>query len=213
MLQNGQTHDHTTPASPEILYFAASEKAIYRGLDCRLSWKVAGARRVVLEPGFGKVESAGAVQISPTSDTIYTLSAYGAGVKSTATVRLTVFPLPQISSIAIPMPTQIRLETDIHLITQNIPAPLQLEVLRNDLLQRIPKIELAKAEIQTRTPDIRTLATALGREAHELTVPVFQTKAAGGSIRSALLNGLEKIFKNNWRAMQVISQIRKTYER
>lgn len=211
MLQNGQTHDHTPPASPEILYFAASEKAIFRGLNCRLSWKVSNAERVVLEPGFGEVESSGAVQIAPTSDSIYTISAYGSGVKRSAIVRVTVFPLPQVSSIAVPMPTQIRLETDIHLITQNIPTSLQLDVLRNDLLLRIPKIELARSEIQTRTPNIRELAAALGRDAHELSAPVFQTKAGGGSIRSALLNGLEKIFKNNWRAMQVISQIRKTY--
>jgi hypothetical protein len=60
---------------PVIEYFHASPTTISLGGSSNLSWAVIGASTVEIRPGIGAVELKGSRQVSPSSDTIYTLIA------------------------------------------------------------------------------------------------------------------------------------------
>ncbi|HMQ47405.1 MAG TPA: phospholipase D-like domain-containing protein [Saprospiraceae bacterium] len=196
---------------PKILSFAASEKAIVRGISLKLSWSVENAKRIEIDNGVGQVEANGEKQVSPVCDTFFTLTAYGETQNATKSVKVVVFPLPTITDISIPVPTKIRLETDIGLFENKVPTSLQLGNVKNDIIQRVPKIDFIFSDIQTNPPTIQEIASSLRKQAHDLTMPYVEKTGKLNLFKSAILDRLQIAFKNDWRASQVISQIRKTY--
>ena len=83
------------PPKPVIASFTASPAAIERGQSSTLSWLVRNASSVTLEPSVGSVQSGGARQVFPNSNTTYTLVAKGPGgtTEDTASVRVSI-PAP-----------------------------------------------------------------------------------------------------------------------
>jgi hypothetical protein len=196
---------------PKIHSFKASEQGIVRGVPLTLSWSVEQAIKVEIDQGIGKVDLNGKKEVSPVKDVFYTLTAYGETQDITATVKVIVFPLPTVTNIAIPMPTKIQLEADIELTATGVPTSLQLNTLKNDIIQRVPKIKLLHGGITQDTPTIAQIAASTGQMPHELKIMEKDKTRILTTIRSRLLDKLERIFERNWRATQVISQIRKTY--
>ena len=197
---------------PKILSFTTSEKAIIRGINLKLSWSVENAVRVEIDNGVGQIEAKGEKEVSPVRDIFYTLTAYGETQNSTQSVKVFVFPLPTVTNILIPLPTKIKLETDIGLFSNKVPTSLQLGSIKNDIIQRVPKIDFIFSDIQANPPTIQEIASSMKKEAHELITPNIDKNNSLNLIKSRIFDKLQTIFKNDWRVTQVISQIRKTYD-
>ena len=201
-----------TARHPRILSFTASEKAIVRGLGLKLKWSVENAERIEINCGVGEVDNKGEKEVSPVNDVFYTLTAFGETKNVTQSVKVIVFPLPTVKNISIPVPIKIKLESNIGFFVNKVPTSLKLDSLKNDIVKRVPKIEFLFSDIQTNTPTIGEIASSMGREAHDLTTPYTEKNNRLHSIKSAILDRLQIAFKNDWRASQIISQIRKTYD-
>jgi len=70
--------------------FQATPEAIADGDTAKLTWKVTGASRVVIEPGIGNVPLAGSRTVSPTTNTTYMLTAYSNGQSVWASTQVHV---------------------------------------------------------------------------------------------------------------------------
>ena len=79
-----------TPAAPVVAQFTAEPSTIQRGQSATLRWEVSGEANVSINQGIGTVRSTGSQQVTPTSNTTYTLTATGPGgsVTSSATVSI-----------------------------------------------------------------------------------------------------------------------------
>lgn len=196
---------------PIIKSFNANERAIVRGISLKLSWEVEDAEKIEIDNGVGIVEAKGGKEVAPVRDVFYTLTAYGETQTVTQSVKVVVFPLPTVTNIAIPVPTKIKLETDIGLFGNKVPTSLQLGTVKNDIIHRVPKIDFIFSEIQTSPPTIQEIANSMGKDAHELATPYVEKTGKLKFFKSAILDRLQSAFKNDWRTSQVISQIRKTY--
>jgi len=64
-----------TAARPVVKSFTVSPETISSGQSITLSWEVSGATAVAIYPAVGTVGSSGAEQLSPTTTTVYTLTA------------------------------------------------------------------------------------------------------------------------------------------
>ncbi len=70
------TDNKTAPVILDIKFFAAQPKTIKLGENAALSWQVAGASSLSIDPDIGSVkESSGSTSISPKATTLYTLRA------------------------------------------------------------------------------------------------------------------------------------------
>jgi len=75
----------------QVVRFVANPSSIPAGGQTTLSWSTSNATTVSISPGIGAVASNGSTAVSPTTTTIYTISATGADGKTvTATVQVTV---------------------------------------------------------------------------------------------------------------------------
>jgi hypothetical protein len=82
-------------ARPTISSFSASPSQIVVGSSTTLSWNVANASSITITPGsFSTTTPAGSTKMSPTSTTVYTLSATNSGGTSTATTSVFVDTTP-----------------------------------------------------------------------------------------------------------------------
>ena len=104
------------------------------------------------------------------------------------------------------------METDIGLFSNKVPTSLQLGSIKNDIIQRVPKIDFIFSDIQANPPTIQEIASSMKKEAHELITPNIDKNNSLNLIKSRIFDKLQTIFKNDWRVTQVISQIRKTYD-
>lgn len=93
------------PPPPAIVAFGASPAAVPAGDAATLSWEVTGADTLALADAAGNAVDvsglpvdAGSVDVSPTADTTYVLTATGRGGTETAEVTVTVLPLPTVDS-------------------------------------------------------------------------------------------------------------------
>lgn len=75
---------------PEFQSFAPGARIIAPGGSTLLAWSVANAETVSIDNGIGPVNAAGSVVVSPSSSTIYTITATGNGVTRTAYARVDV---------------------------------------------------------------------------------------------------------------------------
>ena len=213
--QKSKTVVVRTVRYPKIKFFRSSEKAIVRGGEFRLSWSVENAHLIEIQEEKGKIKVVGAegnATFSPSTDTLYTLTAHGETRTVSETVKLIVFPLPTVKNLYVPLPTKISLECNIRLSHDKVPSSPSLDALRSDIYHRVPKIELLRAEIFDTTPTIQDLADALGKEVHQLALPKKQKKKNAKSVKNLLFDRLQELFKKDMRASRVISQIRKTYD-
>lgn len=77
---------------PKINFFRVDPTIIVEGQSSTLSWDVSGATRIVVEPDCGSVESQGKINVSPLSETTYTLFAVNRNGTSTNSLILKVIP-------------------------------------------------------------------------------------------------------------------------
>jgi myo-inositol-hexaphosphate 3-phosphohydrolase/glucose/arabinose dehydrogenase/lysophospholipase L1-like esterase len=92
-----QTVDVTVlPLPPVIDSFTASPTTINEGQQSTLTWATTGAVTVFIDGGVGNVSEDGSTNVSPTTTTLYTLTATnpGGAVIDTATVTVNPAPTP-----------------------------------------------------------------------------------------------------------------------
>lgn len=77
-------------AAPDISAFAASDNLIQVGGAVDLTWTVAGADSLVLDPGATDVSGVNTVEVTPAESTTYTLSATNPFGTTTAEVTVSV---------------------------------------------------------------------------------------------------------------------------
>lgn len=196
---------------PQVEIFSVSEEAIIRGQTVVLNWKTYNSEKVEIDNGVGEVELNGSVAVAPTKDTIYRLTAKGETTEVVEFQKVLVYAIPSIKTIRVPTPTKIELATDIGLFTTKIQSNIRFNHLSNEIIHRSPKINFLNSNISKRLT-IKEISTALNKEVHELEVPSQNEISLLTEIKTSIFNRLEQIFNNDWRAMQVISQIRKTYD-
>jgi hypothetical protein len=110
-----------TVASPKALSFTADASDLCPSNCTTLRWSTSSAVRVVISPDIGEVPLQGSRQVCPTSTTTYTLTAFAAspGQATTASVQVTIKPLPTITifsanktSISAPDSVQLSWKTE-----------------------------------------------------------------------------------------------------
>jgi hypothetical protein len=89
----------------KVLLFQAEPEVTVEGRPVRLTWVVAGSRRVSIDGGVGPVGEAGTCKVLPTAGTVYTLTAEAeGGRRATASVAVPVMPIPHLESVLVPAP-------------------------------------------------------------------------------------------------------------
>jgi hypothetical protein len=78
---------------PQIGSFTLSSYTITNGQTASLSWQVSGASRISIEPSLGKLDADGNINVTPSTDTSYTLYAINHSGTSSSTVSIKVMPL------------------------------------------------------------------------------------------------------------------------
>jgi hypothetical protein len=76
---------------PTVVLFNVEPNSIYKGNSAILQWQVLGAGRVHIDHGIGEVSHTGTITISPTSSTVYTLTASNPYGHRRASVGIVVF--------------------------------------------------------------------------------------------------------------------------
>ena len=87
---------------PPEIKFSAYPTAVKLGESSELTWSVANAETVEIEPDGGMVQVSGSLTVSPTQTTTYILEAEGKGGTATHAVTLTVYQPPVVTFIADP---------------------------------------------------------------------------------------------------------------
>jgi PKD repeat protein len=81
-----------TIAPPTINSFIATPTSISPGQQATLSWDVAGAATITIQPEIGTVGSSGSLQLSPPASITYTLTATNEASSTTGSATITVTP-------------------------------------------------------------------------------------------------------------------------
>ena len=197
---------------PRIVNFTLSEKAIIRGKSTKLSWRTENTERVIIDNGVGQVSENGSQEVAPTKDTIYKITAIGETKEEVLYQKVIVYPVPTVKIISVPTPIKINIEADIGLYSKNIPSEMKIGIKKNNIIKIFPKIEFIQSEIDTKPPSIKEIANSLNKEVHELITPYVETNHRFKSLKKAIFDKLENAFEDDWKASQVISKIRKTYD-
>lgn len=121
----------TSTDPPPTISFSASPTTINPGSSSRLTWNVTnvntGGDAVSINQGVGSVPNNSFVDVYPTVNTTYTLSAIGPGGTNTATVTVNMVQLPSITATG---PTQLDWEDTnipINITATNSPGISLLE--------------------------------------------------------------------------------------
>jgi hypothetical protein len=94
-----------TRGALEVLLFQAEPETALEGRPVRLTWRVAGSRRVRIDGGVGDVDEAGDCEVLPAASTVYTLTAEARnGRRTTESVAVRVVPFPRLESLRVPTP-------------------------------------------------------------------------------------------------------------
>ena len=89
-LDNSLTARGGSSMDKPAVIFEVEPASILRGEKALLTWKTENATTVRISPAIGLVDPSGTREVSPTQDTVYTLTAEGAGGVATATARLSI---------------------------------------------------------------------------------------------------------------------------
>lgn len=104
-VQSSPCATFTTEATAPVIHnFNASPSRIPAGESTKLVWSVSGAESITITPAPGMVGRAGAVDVSPSETTTYTLSATSAAGTSTAMTTVTVETGPNVILLKQPDP-------------------------------------------------------------------------------------------------------------
>jgi len=87
---------------PPEVNFSVYPSAIKLGDSCELSWNVANAETVEIEPDIGTVEASGSLAVSPNETTTYIIKAEGKGGTATSGLTVTVYQPPTVTLHADP---------------------------------------------------------------------------------------------------------------
>ncbi len=82
--------------------FSAAPSSIKQGEPVVLTWSTANAESVSIDQGVGSVASSGSLSVSPTEDTVYSVTATGPGGIITEQATVTVIPSPITLTITSP---------------------------------------------------------------------------------------------------------------
>ena len=197
--------------APNILKFRSSRKAIIRGQKVILSWETKNAEIVTLKPDFGELPLTGELSIIPNHDTLYILEAKGINSTEKSSLQIHVYDHPKIEVINVPTPTEINLHAFVDISATTIPSGLNFVELKKDIVQRTPKINFIMGDMNIGQP-LKEFSRSLNKQIHDLELPLKNHERLNFSFKSKVLNRMEIIFKNNVKALQILSQIRKTYE-
>ncbi|MEA2239142.1 MAG: hypothetical protein QOC81_3866 [Thermoanaerobaculia bacterium] len=88
--------------APIVNSFAVAPSTIRTGQLATLSWQTSNATSVLIDQGVGIQPLSGAVSVSPSNTTTYTLSAMTGGQTTTASVTVTVITTPSIVVTSLP---------------------------------------------------------------------------------------------------------------
>lgn len=115
-----------TVSAPEVLYFTYAIN-IEKGIDnIDLTWKVADATNVIIEPRVGNVGVEGSTSIGIFETTEFEIHAAGLFGETRKKILTKPFPMPIIRELLVPMPL-IKLEYEFDARTLEIPAALLTE--------------------------------------------------------------------------------------
>ncbi|HEY1257078.1 MAG TPA: peptidoglycan-associated lipoprotein Pal [Terracidiphilus sp.] len=88
-LSAAETAPAAAPAAPPTAQITATPTLITAGDQVQLSWRTSDANKVTID-GIGDVPTSGVKTVTPTTSTVYTLTARGDGGSIDASVRVTV---------------------------------------------------------------------------------------------------------------------------
>jgi peptidoglycan-associated lipoprotein len=88
-LSAAETAPVAAPAPAPIAQITATPTLITAGDQVQLSWRTTDANKVTID-GIGDVPTSGVKTVTPTTSTVYTLTAHGDGGSADASVRVTV---------------------------------------------------------------------------------------------------------------------------
>jgi len=97
---SGKGYENPAVGQPSVIgSFSSNPSAINSGGTTTLSWNVTGANSVSIDQGIGRVDAAGTRLVSPSTSTVYTISATNAAGTVTRSSTTTVNSTPPIISI------------------------------------------------------------------------------------------------------------------
>jgi len=82
--------------APVIVSFSVSPPVINTGNTATLSWSISGATSIIIDNGIGAVASAGTRSVSPSTTTVYTLTATNSSGSVNQSLQITV-PRPDVT--------------------------------------------------------------------------------------------------------------------
>lgn len=103
--QPSETFSFSVPSAPPptITNFEATPSRIRLGTSSRLVWSATGASGVMIEPeGGAGLPANGSIEVSPSSTTVYTMTATGPGGSATAQTNVEVFVAPEVVLTGLP---------------------------------------------------------------------------------------------------------------
>jgi hypothetical protein len=171
--QSGQVQAQATvtviPLVRIVTFVANPTTSPRPGAPVILTWTTENATDVSID-GVGVVPPNGSVTVNPTSDTTYTLRAFGRRSQATATASVHVLPTPPIGGgpIADAGPNQVTTNREVKLDGSRSISPAGLVIgFSWRALGRQPELILGA---DTATPTVRFANLAFGEYVFELTV-------------------------------------------
>jgi peptidoglycan-associated lipoprotein len=104
-LSAAETAPQAAPAAAPIAQITATPTLISAGDQVQLSWRTTDANKVTID-GIGEVPTSGVKTVTPTTSTVYTITARGDGGSADASVRVTVNAAVVSAPPAVVVPTR-----------------------------------------------------------------------------------------------------------
>lgn len=177
---------------PEIT-FQTKNDSIVKGLFTEISWDVKFAENVIIEPGIGSVPNKGVTSIMPPANTVYTLTASGLKTKVSKSLAIVVYPVPELRSLIIPVPSMIRFEALLDQRNFEIPGMLNLTEVCKLSEIRLPTLVQVGSKFPTATPTLNDLKSVYHKSKRELLRGIAKHEKDGSP---SLIDKLKKIFNN-----------------
>jgi hypothetical protein len=193
-----------------VITFDISNQFILRSQSAELKWSVTNAEFIKIEPSIGIVEAKGQRTINPFESTTYTITAVGLTEAKTQTkdVTLNVYPTPVLERLQIPTPSNIRLEASFENSRVQLPSMLKINSIEKFSFN-VPKIQKLNSKFIPNKPTIKDLSLALKVPTNELYSSIGESE---NKLKTAIFNGIERIFCKNPKMSDIIKTIRKNYE-
>ena len=107
----GNPYQRAGQLAPRIMNFTATPASIQPGQSVNLAWLAENPSNMTIEPGVGKVNARGNIQVTPTATTTYTLTVTGAAnALITKTVTVTVAGTAPVQTAAAAPAAEVKKE-------------------------------------------------------------------------------------------------------